>query len=201
MKKLMSVVALLTLMATSAFAENYNNGTIELVAVTDDYAVSIKTPETGANEYGIAKNLGAFNGEFKFFQNGSVQDYQLKATKQLMFPLGGGIDTDPFAETYVGAGMAYKWGDSLTDETLTASPYIGVQKEMNALTPFVEVGFDWQSKSGGFTDFDRNDSYLEYGSLFKVSDKMTLSASIVEDRSNGFDLEDKELALGMIINF
>lgn len=201
MKKILMLVSVLTMMATSAFAENYDNGTIELVAVTDSYAISIKTPETGANEYGIAKDLGVVNGELKFFQNGSVHDYQLKASKELIMPIGGGGDIEPVAETYAGAGLAYKWGDSLTDETVTASPYIGVQKSISALTPFVEAGFDWQSTSNDVLDFNRNNSYLEYGTTFTVSQSMLLKASIVEDRSKSFDLEDRELALGIVVSF
>ena len=86
-------------------------------------------------------------------------------------------------------------------KTVPASPYIGVQKSISVLTPFVEAGFDWQSTSNDVLDFNRNDSYLEYGTTFTVSESMLLKASIVEDRSKSFDLEDRELALGIVVSF
>tara|TARA_B110000483_G_scaffold10905_1_gene12688 strand:- start:252 stop:857 length:606 start_codon:yes stop_codon:yes gene_type:complete len=201
MKKMMTVVTALTLMATSAFAENYDNSTMKLTAVSEDYSISVKTPETGANQFAFGTTVGPVDASVTYFQNGSVTDWQLKASKQLNFPIGGGVDIAPLLDTYVGAGLAYKWGDSLTQETITASPYVGVTKTFGRISPFAEAGFDWKADSNDALDFDRNDSYLEYGASFAMTDTMSVKASIVEDRSKSFDLEDKELALGLTVSF
>jgi hypothetical protein len=49
MKKTMMSIALVAMISTSAMAEDYDNTAVKLTAETDNYSLSIKSPETGAS--------------------------------------------------------------------------------------------------------------------------------------------------------
>ena len=53
-----------------------------------------------------------------------------------------------------------------------------------------------------WADFNRTDTYLEYGTSFNVNTTTSINVAIVEDRSINFDtMEDRELNIGLTVKF
>ena len=66
MKKTLLMVAIATMLSSTAFAEDFDNTAIKMTAVTDDYSISIKSPETGATEFAVAGEVSSLDATVKW---------------------------------------------------------------------------------------------------------------------------------------
>ena len=195
MRNLLIASVLAAGLSTSALADNYDNTVLSMTAVSEKFTLSVKAPETGSQEYAISRDLGLVDGSITYLRNGASDDWKARAGKEATLPAGP-------IDVYAGGGIAYKWGDSMANKTLTATPYVGVSKVIGVLTPYAEMGVDVQSNSTDWADFNRTDTYLEYGTNFNVNTTTSINVAIVEDRSINFDtMEDRELNIGLTVKF
>ena len=195
MKKTMMAVAFATVLSTAALAGDYDNTTINLTAVTDDYSISMKTPETGATEFAIGTEIATFDTSVKWKRDGDVDNYAVKAGKSM------GLGLTPL---YAGADAEFNFGDSFTSDTRTinVSPYIGITSTIEKLTPFVEFGYAWQSTTNDVVDFDRNSSYIKLGSSYALTEQLSAKVSIKESRDIDFgNPGDRNAEVGLTVNF
>ena len=167
MTKLFTLAAAALLLSTTARAGDYDNMAVKLTAKTNAYSLSIKSPETGATQFAVGTTVGpvAVTGTWK--QNGAVDNYALKAGKE--------VAVADFA--YAGATAEFSFGDSFTTDnrTLEATPYVGVKTTLGQLTPYAEVGYSFQATSNDVLAFSKNDSYLEIGASYAVTDVMSVN--------------------------
>ena len=194
MKNKLMIVAALAMFSTTAMAEDYDNTAIKLTAVTDNYSISIKAPETGAQEFAFGTTAGPVDVTATWKRNGAVDNYVLKAGKEVEV-------TGP---VYAGASAEFTFGDSYNSDTrtLAASPYVGVAQAFGQLTPYAEVGYAWQSTQKDIVDFNRDSSYVEVGASYAVTEAMSVKLSVVEDRDADFkNPGDRNATVGVTVKF
>lgn len=195
MKKTLLMVAVATMLSSTAFAEDFDNTAIKMTAVTDDYSISIKSPETGATEFAVAGEVSSLDATVKWKRNGAVDDFALK--------LGKEIDV-PATPLYAGASAEFSFGDSFTADTRTMdlSPYVGVTHAMGKLTPFAELGYAWQSTQNDIVDFDRDSSYVEVGASYALSEAVSAKLTVTEARDINFkNPGDRNAEVGLTFKF
>ena len=195
MKKIITTVALATMLSTAAVADDFDNTAMKLTAVTDNYSISIKSPKTGATEFAIGGEIASLDTTAKWKRNGDVDNYAIKADKST------GVGTTPL---YAGASAEFSFGDSFTSDTRTLdlSPYVGVSHAIGALTPYAELGYAWQSTQKDIIDFDRDSSYIEVGASYAMSETASWKLSVVEARDADFDnAGDMQAEVGLTIKF
>ena len=180
MRNLLIASVLAAGLSSSALADNYDNTVLSMTAVSEKFTLSVKAPETGSQEYAIATDLGLVDGSITYLRNGASDDWKARVGKESTLPAGP-------IDVYAGGGIAYKWGDSMANKVLT---------------PYAEMGVDVQANSADWADFNRTDTYLEYGTSFNVNTTTSINVAIVEDRSINFDtMEDRELNIGLTVKF
>jgi hypothetical protein len=69
------------------------------------------------------------------------------------------------------------------------------------LTPFVELGYDWKSLEGDFTDFERADAYASVGTSIALSEKSSLKIAVNREMDKEWDATDTEASVGFTVNF
>ena len=190
------IIAMATLFAVNvANAEDYDNTAVKLTAKTDNYAVSIKAPETGATELAATTGVGPVDLTATWKRDGSTDDYALKVGKKI------DIDVTPM---YAGADAEFTFGDSYTKDTrtLVATPYIGFAKTFDKLTPFGEIGYSFKSTSNDVVDFSKNDSYIKVGASYALDANVDLGVSVKETRDTNFkNAGDKQAEVGLTFKF
>lgn len=195
MNRTIITVALAMMLGTSAMADDWDNTAIKMTAKTDDYSISIKDKKTGATEFHLRGDVGPIDATLKWKRDGSVDNYALKAEKK------NKLATSPL---YIGAHAEFMFGDSYNTDTRTMDiePYIGVEHAIGKFTPFAEVGYTWQSKSNDVIDFDRNSSYIEFGTKYALSAKVDAKLKIKEKRDVDFDNPgDMNAEIGLTFKF
>lgn len=195
MKKTISFVAAMAMMSSVALAADYDNTAVKMTAVTDNYSVSIKAPETGATEFSASTGVGPVDVTATWKRDGSTDDYALKVGKEI------DVDTTPL---YAGADAEFSFGDSYTTDTRTliATPYVGVSTTVDKLTPFAEVGYSFKSTQNDILDFARNDSYVKVGASYAIDEKTSLGVSVSETRDVDFkNPGDRQAEVGLTFKF
>lgn len=195
MKKTAMTVALAAMISSSAMAADYDNTAVKMTAVTDNYSVSIKSPETGATEFSASTGVGPVDVTATWKRDGSTDDYALKVGKEI------NVDTTPL---YAGADAEFSFGDSYTSDTRTliATPYVGVSTTVDKLTPFAELGYSFKSTQNDIVDFARNDSYVKVGASYAIDAKTTLGVSVSETRDVDFkNPGDRQAEVGLTFKF
>ena len=190
---MMTIAAVAMMASTSAMAGDWDNTAVKMTAVSDDYSISVKTPETGATEFALGgTHLGAdLTATWK--RNGAVDNFAVKAGKTV----------DVMGPVYAGASTEFTWGDSTTSDTntLTVNPFVGASMTAGKVTPYAELGYDWSSLEGDLFNLDRADAYAEVGVSMPVSDKAAIQVALMQDLDSSFDSVDRELALTFHVNF
>jgi len=187
-------IAMVAMFSTAAVADDYDNTAIKLTAVTDNYSISVKAPETGAQEFAFETTAGPADVSLTWKRDGSVDNYALKAGKEL----------EVAGPVYAGADATFTFGDSYNSDTrtLAASPYVGVSQAFGKVTPYAEVGYAWQSTTNDIVDFNRDSSYVEVGASYAVTEALSVKLSVVEDRDVDFkNPSDRNATVGVTVKF
>lgn len=193
MKKMLTA-ALVLAASSTAMAENYNNTSTKLTAKGTDYFFSVTAPKTGADSIELGTNTGFGTSSFTVSTDEGTQDYMIKLTPEVAKDL-------TFANAYLGSNFEYDWGDSYTDNELTVRPYIGLSRDIGKFSPYAEVGYAYKSNETDFVDFEAEDSYVEVGASYALTDSIAVEAAIVESRDDNFEATDKEVELGLVVKF
>jgi len=192
MTKTITAAIFMAALSTSAFAEDFNNTAGKVTLESEKFSFSVTTPKTGANAYALGGEVGPVNATFTYKRDNAVDDYQLKIGKSI---------TLPATPVYIGASNSFDWGDSITKNTLTIQPHVGVSQTFNKVTPYAETGYSWQSKQGSFTTMTRNASYIKIGTDYTVTEKLSLGVSITDTRDKNWNNGDKEAQVGITVKF
>ena len=194
--KHIAIFAVAAMISTSAMAADYDNTSVKITAKTDAFHISMKAPETGAQELALGSStLAPVDLEAKWTRNSGVENYELKAGKSMDLGL---------TPLYAGASAKFSFGDSFTSDTRTMdlSPYVGVAHAMGKLTPFAEVGYAWQSTQKDILDIDRDSSYVEVGASYALSEKVSAKVVITEARDVDFgNPGDRNAEVGLTFKF
>lgn len=192
MKNTLAATILMVALSTSAYAESYNNTSGKIILESDKFFLSLVSPKTGASEFAVGGEVGPVNATVTYKRDGSVDDYQVKVGKSM---------TLPATPVYIGASNSFDWGDSITKNTLTIQPHVGVSQTFNKVTPYAETGYSWQSKQGSFTSMSRNAAYIEVGAGYTVTEKLSVGVSITDTRDKSWNNGDKEAQVGITVKF
>lgn len=189
------VVASTAMFSTAALAEDYDNTALSIIATTDAYELSVKSPKTGATEFAASTTMGPVEVTGTWSRNGSVDDYTIGVGKEIAVP---------GTPLYAGADAEFNFGDSYTSDTreLVATPYVGVTTTVNSLSPFAEVGYSFKSTQSDILDLSRNASYVKLGAVYAISPSLGVSASVKEARDLDFkNPGDRNLDVALNIRF
>lgn len=200
MKKLLSIVALAAIVSAQANAGDFNNTGVSISAQGEKFGVSLGTGETNdfgadARVLGINTNGLPLDGRLEIVDNGTNKDYRLTAGKAFEASVGSAL------VAYVVPEVHYTWGDSYAKRELRLSPYVGVDVVAGTVTPFVEMGYDWKSLAGDYTNFSKADSYARAGVKIPVTAQANLSVSVVRKMDQDFNKTEHQVMTGLVVKF
>lgn len=195
MRHTLIAIAAGAMLSTAAMAENYDNTAVKLTAETENYAVSVTNPKTGATDFALTAPVGPVNVTGTWSRDGSVDDFAVKVGKETS------IEGSPL---YVGADAEFSFGDSYNNDTrsLIATPYVGLSTTIEKLTPFAEVGYSFKSTTKDIVDFSRNASYVKVGASMAIDTNVDLAVSVKENRDTDFkNPGDRQAEVGLTFKF
>jgi len=194
--KHIAIFAVAAMISTSAMAADYDNTSVKITAKTEAFHISMKAPETGAQELALGSStLAPVDLEAKWTRNSGVENYELKAGKSMDLGL---------TPLYAGASAVYAFGDSYTSDTrtVTVTPHIGASTDVMGIAPYAEVGLAFQATQNEITDFDRNSSYLEVGATYAMNTALDMKVSVSEARDVDFaNPGDRQIEVGFTVKF
>jgi hypothetical protein len=194
MNKMMTIAAVAMMASTSAMAGDWDNTAVKMTAVSDDYSISVKTPETGATEFALGGTHFGADLTATWKRNGAVDNYAVKAGKTV----------DVMGPVYAGASTEFTWGDSTTSDTntLTVNPFVGVSMTAGKVTPYAELGYAIKSVQKDLFDMSRDSSYVEVGASYAMSEAVSVKLSVVEARDINFkNAGDRNAEVGFTFKF
>lgn len=200
MKKLLSIIALVSVLATQAVAGDFDNTGVKIDAQGKNFGVSLGTGASrdfaaDAQVLGINTNGLPINGKVEIVDNGTNRDYRLTVGKTFEASLS------PTVIAYVSPEAHYTWGDSYTNKELRVSPYAGLEVVAGPATPFAEFGYDWKSLSGDHTNFSKADSYAKVGVRVPVSGKADLTVAVLHKMDKNFNKDQNQVMTGLSVRF
>lgn len=200
MKKLLSILALSTVLTGQAIAGDYDNTGVSVSAQGEKFGVSLGTGESNdfasdAQVLGLNTNGLPIDARAEIVDNGTNRDYRLTAGKTFEAPLGSA------AVFYVVPELHYTWGDSYTKRELRLSPYVGLDVVAGPVTPFVEMGYDWKSQAGDYANFAKADSYAKLGLRVPVAAKADLTVAVVRKMDEKFNKTQNQVMTGLAVRF
>ena len=191
----------LAILSGPVYAKNYDNTGFSMNAEGEKYGLSIGTGATAdfsddAQVIEVHTNGNAIDLGVAYIDDGTNTDYRYTAGGERDLATVGSMNL------YGGGDIHYTHGDTLTKDEMRLSPFIGAETSMGTnLTPFVEMGYDWKSLEGDFTDFDRADSYASVGTLITLSDNTSISVSVNREMDKDWNSTDTEASVGFTVNF
>lgn len=200
MKQLLSMFALVAVLATQAVAGDFNNTGVSIGAQGEKFGVTLGTGASrdfasDAQVLGINTNGLPVNGRVEIVDNGTNRDYRLTAGKAFEAPIGSSL------VAYVVPELHYTWGDSYTNKELRVSPYAGVDFVAGPVTPFAEMGYDWKSLSGDHANFSKADSYAKIGVRVPVAKSADLTVSVLHKMDKDFNKTENQAMTGLTVRF
>ena len=201
MKKLFLVMLSCAFLSMPAVAGNYDNTGVSINAEGEKYGLSIGTGATAdfsddAQVIEVHTNGNPINIGVAYIDDGTNTDWRYTAGADKDLATVGSFNV------YGGGDIHYTTGDTLSKDEMRLSPFVGAETSMvTNLTPFVEVGYDWKSLEGDFTDFDRADSYASVGTSIALSETSSLKIAVNREMDKEWDATDTEASLGFTVKF
>ena len=190
----MTIATVAMMASTSAMAGDWDNTAVKMTAVSNDYSISVKAPETGATEFAVGASRYGADLTATWKRNGAVDDFALKA----------GTTVDVWGPVYAGGSTEYTFGDSTNSDTntITVNPFVGASVAVGNITPYAELGYAMKATQRDIFDMNRDSSYLEVGASLAMSDAVSVKLSVVEGRDINFkNAGDLNATAGLTFKF
>lgn len=200
MKKLLLATVAMFGLSTAAFAENFDNTSLTIVASSDtlDYRLYADSQNelTGlsigfyAFPYTIGENVDANMyvelGYGRLDETLNVDiEYQLKTN----------LSFNTRAYSALSAEYTISADNTQTDGSLVFAPYVGLAHDLNPkLSVFAEVGYDWDVSN----DWTQKGGYVEVGSSYMLTDTTYVQPSVVRTFDTGADDTQANLEVGFV---
>jgi opacity protein-like surface antigen len=198
MKNTIITAALVAMISSVSFADDYDNTSVTIAAEGPAYGVELSTNDT-TRMVSVYNTNGALDLGVQLLDNGTNRDYNVSVSKTIDMPIGSAEST--VATVYVSGEAEYNWGDSFTKSELHLTPKVGAKTAIGNFTPFGELGYGMKSLEGDYTDIDRDTPFAEVGSSFKLTDNTSLRASVLQSMDTDWNKTDRELGLKLTVQF
>lgn len=182
-------------LASSAYAEDFDNSTFETVLYSDRFQFSFSGDnEDGFNSvsagivflpYTIGEN---FNANLFTEVEYHLEDDEVTLTGE--YQMYRNFD---FGELYGAAAVDYvALEDDFSDGDWYLSPYAGIVYDVSeTVSAFTEVGYTWDMSN----DWDNTGGYGEVGVDFMINDDMKVTPSVVQE----FDTPDDDVQMNLTV--
>lgn len=198
MKYIITTAALVAMLSSVSFADDYDNTSVTMAAEGPAYGIELSTNDT-TRKVSVYNTNGALDLGVQLLDNGTNTDYNVSVGKTIEMPLGSAEST--FATVYASADAEYNWGDSYTKSEMHFTPKVGAKKIIGSLTPFGEVGYGLKSIEGDYADIDRDTPFAEVGTSVKLTNNTSLKASVLQSMNTDWKKTDRELGLKLTVQF
>tara|TARA_A200000159_G_scaffold14824_1_gene12263 strand:- start:16237 stop:16860 length:624 start_codon:yes stop_codon:yes gene_type:complete len=207
MKKLILSFAFAVAIASTAYADNFDDTSMNINITSDKTTLSAGTGASydfadTANVYGIKHDFGTVYGQVEFIDDDVNDDYRFTVGKLYTTAVADPVTGEaPRVTFYAAPEVHYTVGDSFTKDELRISPSIGAAFDAGLVVPYAELGYDISSVEGDLFDFSRADAYAELGVAVPVSDKASVQVALMQDLDSDLNSVDREIALTFNVNF
>ena len=198
MKKVLLTIAAI-MISTAATAGDFGNASVAMEAQSQQVGVAIATGShkdfaDGSRVVGVTVYTLPVAVGVEMIEKDSNTDYRLNVGKRVVMPVGA-------ATVYGVAEGHYTWGDTYAKDELRLSPYAGATFGYGIVKPFVEVGYDWKSSKGDFTNFAKADSYAKIGAAVAVSNSANVIVAVRNEMDSSFNKTDRQAEVKLSVNF
>jgi len=196
MKTILATLALITTMATSAMAADFDNNTYGVTVTSGALDFALDANEDGLTDFevgatGLAYTVGAVDANVRGALSYNLDTDTIGVRGEYNVNWAAATNTTVYgtaAVEYATVNTDLKDGDFFFD------PSVGVSYAFaDGVSVFGEVGYTWNASD----DWSRAGGYVEVGVPFTVVDNVTVTPSLVRGFDTGSDETNFNLSVGL----
>jgi opacity protein-like surface antigen len=196
MKTILATLALITTMATSAMAADFDNNTYGVTVTSGALDFALDANEDGLTDFevgatGLAYTVGAVDANVRGALSYNLDTDTIGVRGEYNVDWSTATNTTVYgtaAVEYATVNTDLKDGDFFFDPSVGASYAFS-----DGVSVFGEVGYTWNASD----DWSRAGGYVEVGVPFTVVDNVTVTPSLVRGFDTGSDETNFNLSVGL----